>query len=334
MKLVAWTEALAGARKISVDGLVPNALSLTHWPGNDTPPEFRADTTTEIVIRLLESGRFEEVTRGVEILTNNHFDTDGLLPAWLLLHPGADRALFPLLTAAARAGDFGWMDDERAGKFNFLVENFWDETVSPLRARFDGAAPHERDQLSYDALLPLLPDLLFDLDRHRALWEPDWERWLRNREEARAARVAERPDRFFAAIEGPRRLNARVLHTITRMDRILSAWPYGDGWRYEFRYSKYSWYDVTRPHGARREFDPLVRELSAMETAREGRWVNETQVSTEDGFAYRIPTRVFFGERPNVFRTSRIPPARAIEAFLAYFSSAEPDRRPARIIQQ
>lgn len=319
MRFVAYTERLAGERKISVDGLVPNALCLTHWPGNGTPREFRADTTTEIVIRLLESGRFEETTRGYEVLTNNHFDTDGLLPAWLLLHPGADRALFPLFTAAARAGDFGWMDDERAAKLNFLVEGFWDETVSPLRALFDGRAAHERDQICTDALLPLLPDLPFDLDRHRALWEPEWERWLRSRDEARAARITERPEKFFAAVEGPKRLNARALQTITRMDRILSVWPYAGGWRYEFRYSKYSWYDVTRPCGKRKEFGPLVAELAAMETSREGRWVNECQVSTEDGFATRTPTRVFFGERPNVFYTSLIPPERAIETFVAYF---------------
>ncbi len=319
MRFVAYTDALEDVPKISVDGLVPNALCLTHWPGNNTPREFRADTSTEIVIRLLQSGRFEEVTRSYDVVTNNHFDTDGLLPAWLLLHPGADPGLFPDLVAAARAGDFQWMDDERAAKLNFLVESYGDETVSPLRARFDGVAAHERDQLCYDALLPQLPGILFELDRHRALWEREWERWLRSRDEARSARIVERRDKHLAVVEGPKRFNPRVLHTLTRMDRLLSIAPYGEGWRYEFRYSKYSWYDVTRPHGTRNELGPLVDELSAMETAGEGRWVNDTEVSSASGVTYRTPSRVFFGERPNVFFTSRIPPERAVETFLAFF---------------
>ena len=97
MRFLAYHDGLENDKKISVDGFVPNALCLTHWPGNRTPHEFKGDTTTEIVIRLLESGRYGEVTKGYEIITNNHFDTDGLIPSWLLLNPTASPDLFPKL---------------------------------------------------------------------------------------------------------------------------------------------------------------------------------------------------------------------------------------------
>jgi hypothetical protein len=322
LKFVAYSEALRGRRKISVDGLVPDALCLTHWPGNGTPPALKADTSTEIVIRLLASGRFDEVTRGYEVVTNNHFDTDGVIPSWLLLNPDADRGLFAGLVAAARAGDFLWVEDERAAKFNFLVESYADATISPLRAKFDGLARHERDQLCYDALHAEMPGIFVEVERHRDLWERDWDRWRRNRDEAAAtARLTEHPDRFFAFVEGTKYYNLRALLNLTRMDRVLLAWPYGDGWRYQFVYSKYSWYDVTRPCGKRVEFGPLVEALASMERAPRGRWVNEMEVGAEDGFLYRFPTRLFFGEAPNVFFTSSIPPDRAVGAFLDFFAA-------------
>ena len=116
MRFEAYHDGLEDERKISVDGLVPNGLCFTHWPGNSTPAEFKGDTSTEIIVKLLQSGRFADVTRGYEIITNNHFDTDGVLPSWLLLNPDASPDLFPAMIAAAQAGDFLWMDDERAAE--------------------------------------------------------------------------------------------------------------------------------------------------------------------------------------------------------------------------
>ena len=170
MRFESYHDGLEETKKISVDGLVPNGLCLTHWPGNSTPADLKGDTSTEIVVNLLKSGRFDEVTRGYEIVTNNHFDTDGVIPSWLLLHPDASPDLFPPMIAAARAGDFLWMDDERAAKFNFMIETWRDETRSPLRARFDGLAEYERDQICYEAVHAKLPGLMDEVDAHPETW--------------------------------------------------------------------------------------------------------------------------------------------------------------------
>src|SRR5512134_135881 len=42
------------ARTLVVDGIAEAALNLSHWPGNRTPRRYRADTTTEMALRLAE----------------------------------------------------------------------------------------------------------------------------------------------------------------------------------------------------------------------------------------------------------------------------------------
>src|SRR5829696_2063571 len=97
---------LADVPKLSVDGTVDNALHLSHWEGNTTPEELRADTSTEIALNFVGWPGRDEWARGVEVVTNNHFDADGVLSVWSVL--GGERAsgLRRELIAAAEAGDF------------------------------------------------------------------------------------------------------------------------------------------------------------------------------------------------------------------------------------
>lgn len=90
---------------IGCDGLVPGAaLDLTHWRGNRTPPAYKADTSTEIALNFVAST--DSADWSGAIVVNNHFDTDGVLAAWVLLDPERTQAHRELLVAAAEAGDF------------------------------------------------------------------------------------------------------------------------------------------------------------------------------------------------------------------------------------
>ncbi len=72
---------------ISCDGLVPGAaLDLTHWQGNRTPSQYKADTSTEIALNFASSPEARERWASA-VVVNNHFDTDGILSAWVLLDP-------------------------------------------------------------------------------------------------------------------------------------------------------------------------------------------------------------------------------------------------------
>ena len=71
--------------KLSVDGTVSNSVHFSHWEGNLTPAEVKADTSTEIALNLVATPNRNELTRGIELVTNNHFDTDGVLSVWTVL---------------------------------------------------------------------------------------------------------------------------------------------------------------------------------------------------------------------------------------------------------
>src|SRR5262245_48293696 len=86
-----YREDLDPAVTLVVDGVAPAVLNLSHWPGNRTPSRYRADTTTEMALHLAGDPQRERFLEGIRIVSNNHFDTDGLLSAWAVLHP--DEAL-------------------------------------------------------------------------------------------------------------------------------------------------------------------------------------------------------------------------------------------------
>src|SRR5215208_5333088 len=114
MRFEFYHEGLSGAPLLAVDGTVDGALHLSHWEGNTTPPELRADTSTEIALNFAAWPRREEWARGVEVVTNNHFDADGVLAVWAVLNGERALGLRDELVSAAEAGDFSEFPDERA----------------------------------------------------------------------------------------------------------------------------------------------------------------------------------------------------------------------------
>ena len=55
MRFEFYHEGLNAAPLLSVDGTVEGALHLSHWEGNQTPGELRADTSTEIALNFAAS---------------------------------------------------------------------------------------------------------------------------------------------------------------------------------------------------------------------------------------------------------------------------------------
>jgi len=99
MRFEFYTEAIANVPKLSVDGTVDNSIHFSHWEGNTTPAEVKADTSTEIALNLVASPNRAELTKGIELVTNNHFDSDGVLSVWTVLN--GERALAYVLHGVA-----------------------------------------------------------------------------------------------------------------------------------------------------------------------------------------------------------------------------------------
>ena len=104
MRFEFYHAGLEGVPKLSVDGTVPNAVHLSHWRGNETPAHLKADTSTEIALNLVASPDRDSLTGGAELVTNNHFDTDGVLSVWAVLNGERALGLRERLIPAAGAG--------------------------------------------------------------------------------------------------------------------------------------------------------------------------------------------------------------------------------------
>ncbi|HEV3470844.1 MAG TPA: DUF6687 family protein, partial [Pyrinomonadaceae bacterium] len=291
MRFEFYHDGLEGVPKLSVDGLVPNSVHLTHWQGNETPAELRADTSTEIALNLVASPRRAELTRGVGLVTNNHFDTDGVLSVWTVL--AGERALAhrEMLVAAAEAGDFSEFTTPQAVRANICIQGGDDPLAgegvgSPLARHLAGGDVSDEAR-AYELVLPEVERVLTRTDEYEPLWRGAWaateaalESFARG-----ASRVEEDAGAglsvvtLAAGLFGPGGFDpARHAVPYTAVSRhargllYLVAVPMRGGWGYRLDYPYYSWaVTVVRPRVERRDFAPLVERLNRAETGR-GRW--------------------------------------------------------------
>lgn len=153
---------------VVVDG-APNAgtvLVVSHWPGLPTPPGCAADTSAEMVFRYLERGA--DLHDAAEIVTNNHFDQDGLAGVYAMVCPDEGVRRRDQLEGLACAGDFAVAPDRGAARLSMAVATLADPVRSPL-----GRLPDDDGEACaslYVAALGLLPEWLEDPYSCRALW--------------------------------------------------------------------------------------------------------------------------------------------------------------------
>src|SRR6266478_7995775 len=158
MKFEYYSEAIANVPKLSVDGTVDNAIHFSHWKGNQTPASLKADTSTEIALNLAAAPNREELTGGIDLVTNNHFDTDGVLSVWTMLNGERALELRDKLIAAAEAGDFSEMSTQEGVRASIVIQGSdqpisGDDSGSPLARQLTGAAIDD-DARAYDLVLP------------------------------------------------------------------------------------------------------------------------------------------------------------------------------------
>jgi hypothetical protein len=273
---------------VVVDGAANagTVLTLSHWPGSPTPRELREDLSAQIALRVLdEPDRFA----GLEVVTNNHFDQDGLASVYALAHPDAARARRAQVIDVARAGDFGTFEDRDSARISFAIAAYDDPDLSPLgRALFE--QPYDEQCAAfYDALLPQFGELLAHPDRWRDLWE---------REDAHLGEsiaaidggvvaIDERRDLDLAVVTVPEHWAARAAHRFTQRwteavhpmavdnatERTRVLLVQGRSYRLELRYETWVMF-VSRPVAPRPDLRELARRLDDLETG-DARWEAE-----------------------------------------------------------
>lgn len=292
MRFEFYHEGLADVPKLSVDGTVDNALHLSHWAGNRTPEELRADTSTEIALNFVASPRRAELARGIEVVTNNHFDADGVLSVWTVLAGERACELREGLVAAAEAGDFSEFTGERAVRVSVAIQGgdnpFSGGAGSPL-ARHLAGGREVSEARAYELVLPEVEGLLTRTDDYEPFWREGWagiEAALESFASGRS-RVEEDEASGLSAVtlahdlygEGVYYDPARdgvPLTAITQNARgslFLVAAPFAGGWSYRIDYPYYSWAETfTRPRVERRPLSDVLTRLNALEPNGEGHW--------------------------------------------------------------
>jgi hypothetical protein len=167
LRYVTYAES-AEEPNVVVDGS-PNAatvLTVSHWPGMPVPPGCEADTSAEMVLRYLDRGG--DLHAGAAVVTNNHYDQDGVAGIYALVQPDDALRRRGQVADLARAGDFAVFADRSSARLSMALGRLADRDRTPLEglARDHGEACGQL----YRAALERLPRWFDDPEVCRSLW--------------------------------------------------------------------------------------------------------------------------------------------------------------------
>jgi len=256
--------------------------------GNQTDASVKADTSTEIALNVVESDNREELTRGIDLVTNNHFDTDGLLSVWVLLTGPSASELRHKIIPAAEAGDFSEFPNKDAVRASIVIQGSEftvseDGVSSPLAIELNGGQPVTQ-QRAYELLLPEVRNVFLDLSRYERLWRDDWARieTALNSFASGTSRVTEYDDSGLSLVTMDATVYSdsgfkptchlapytAVAHNARGRLFLIAAEVKG-GWSYRVDYPYYSWAEtVVRPRIRRYDFTELIAALNRVESEK------------------------------------------------------------------
>ena len=300
MRFEFYHSGLDSVPKLSVDGTVSNSIHFSHWEGNETPAQLKADISTEIALNLVNAPNRSELTRGIELVTNNHFDTDGVLSVWTVLAGERALELREKLIPAAEAGDFSEFTNEQAVRASIAIQGSdqptpGEESGSPLARQLAGEEVGD-DAKAYEWVLPEVERLLTKTDEYEPLWLSAWENIVSAMEsfergdsqvfefdDAGVSLVTLAPAVFSPSGFNPTRHAApfTAISHYARGQLFVITTPLKNGWVYRIDYPYYCWAEtIVRPHIHRRDFSQLLVELNQLEPEGEGLWKLDTSEMT------------------------------------------------------
>jgi hypothetical protein len=155
-----------GVANISLDSIHNDAtlLTLSHWPNNHTPELFKANLSTESVLRYIEQSPEHPVARTV---VTDHFDLDGLASVYAFMDPEYALEKRELLLGIARWGDFSRGDSLEATCAALALMEI---------AKRAGPAPgldrNARLRSAFAATLPRMRHVLANMHEYESLYAP------------------------------------------------------------------------------------------------------------------------------------------------------------------
>jgi hypothetical protein len=273
-------------------------LVLSHWPAAPTPLALRADLSAQIVFRHLGSPKHHVAA---DVVSNNHFDEDGLVSVFSLLRPDVAEPRRPFFEAVAWAGDFQQVRSREAARVAWTINAFADPERSPLGAgAFKGPYAGTCAAL-YAEGLAKLPEIVAHPDRFKALWEVDDAFFDESERAIASGRVTidERPALDLAVVRG--RAHPCSIYTRLSTHRVARI----DGARYEFQYRYESWVRfVSRPIAPRVDLRPLAERLNALDPGWEYEGNDQTtpRLHRPDGSESRLTAEAWLAMVEGILR--------------------------------
>lgn len=330
MRFEFYSDAIADVPKLSVDGTVDNAVHFSHWKGNHTPESVKADTSTETVLNVVAAPNRDELTRSISLVTNNHFDTDGVLSVWTMLTGERALDLHDRLIAAAEAGDFSELSSADGVRASIVIQGSdspIDKSGSPLAALLAGR-PVDDEAESYLLVLPQVQDVIANTRKYEPLWRDSWQRIERALDSFAkgASTVEEFTDVDLSLVTlareafGPNGFDpARDAAPFTAVSKhaqgtlFLIATQLNGGWAYRLDYPYYSWAEtVVRPPVRRRDLTLLLERLNELETSDAGKW---------EADAAELASAAKFQAHGSL-RSSELPPDEVVSQIRQLFSES------------
>ncbi|MGA3216886.1 MAG: DUF6687 family protein [Acidimicrobiales bacterium] len=347
-------EELEGRPHVLVDGAARagSVLTLSHWPQSPTPPALVRDLSAQIVFAFLHAfeGRLalgapathrgQQRRSGVEIkaalaaferaqvVTNDHFDEDGVVSVFAMADPETALSHEELLVDVASCGDFGVVRSRQAARIAFAI--------GPIAAAAEAAElslvaerPGSWSGPRYRAVLERLVELIEHTEAFRSYWAEQDAVLVSSEEDlSNGSVVIEEVGEVDLAVvrrlrgtappgsvaAGAVPLSAVALHSATPASRVLAF----NGGRCELYLRYESWVRyVSRQVPRRPDLAPLAAQLSALEPSGL-RW-------SADGVGSLV-TRM----RPEPDGETDLDPAVVSRLVVAYLKSAPPAWDPFR----
>jgi hypothetical protein len=270
---------------IIVDGKSQRAttLTLSHWPWNSTPPELLRDTSTDIVFAYLDAPEYHQ---DIPIVSNSHFDEDGLLSMYGLVDPVNALKHRELMIGTSRAGDFSIYTDPDAAKLSFVLAAYADPAISPLPASVFAGSDADQIEGLYTRMLEELPGLLENIPGKQEYWEEEYSHLQASEAAIQLGEVVidEVPELELAIVHIPESMPVRTVrryltrwqrsvhpfavHNVTQCSRLV--WIKGASIEAQYRYE--SWVQIASRRPAKRvDLTGLAEQLGVLETAG-GSW--------------------------------------------------------------
>lgn len=240
MEFKFWTDQLDPQVSIGVDGGMPCKLHISHWPGNRTPEALKADMSTAMCLKLNASPERETLLDGITTVTNDHYDTDGILSVFTILHSELAAENAQLMLEAAVAGDFGAFTTRQGTAIDLTLTALTKHPESPVHSdNFEEDVVRRQSQ--HEAALELVPKLLKDPFLYMGWIQPELSRIESDLRSYREEDIdVEKLPALELAVIRAEKIHRRAANTIVGCDRILTLTEKETS----FRLTTRSWFEL------------------------------------------------------------------------------------------